>query len=63
MWLMEMVKATDTGGAGLSIENRNGRILAEVFRKQALQSLAEGVRGSVMVEGSHVQYGGTTGCA
>lgn len=37
----EMVKATDTGRTGFSLETRHERILADPFRTETLQSLAE----------------------
>lgn len=55
--LEEMVKASDTRGAGLSLENRHGQMLVELFRKEALQSLAECVRNCVFVEEKQVYDG------
>lgn len=48
--LEETVKATDTDGTGLSLQNRYGPMLAELFRKVVMQSLAECVREFISVE-------------
>lgn len=48
------MRATDTGGTGLSLQKRRGQMLVELLRKEALQTLAEYVRECVLVEGRHV---------
>lgn len=42
--LGKILKAIDTGETGLSLESRHERMLADLFRKEAVQSLAECVR-------------------
>lgn len=54
----EMVRATDTRETGWSLGNRYGQMLAELFRKKAIQSIAECVRRCVLVERKHVCTGG-----
>lgn len=48
--LKEMVNTTDTGRTGWSLEIRYGRMLAELFRKDALQFLVKCVIKCVLVE-------------
>lgn len=42
--LKRMMKATGTGRTGLSLQNRDERMLVELFTKEALQSLVECVK-------------------
>lgn len=57
MSLEEMVKATETGITGLSLKNRNGRMLVQLFRQEAMQSLAGCVRRCVLMERKSIYNG------
>lgn len=52
--LEKIVKGTDTGEAGLSLEHWYEGMLAQLLRKRSLQSFAECWRECVLVEGRHV---------
>lgn len=52
--LGEIAKATETEGTGLSLQNKQRRMLVEPFRKQAFQFFVECMKEWVLVEGRHV---------
>lgn len=59
MSLEQTVQASDTGGAGSSLETRYERMMVDLFKKGALRSLREIVRECSLVEGKHVCDGDT----
>lgn len=59
MSLEDIKKGTDTGGTSLSLENRYGEMLAELFRKPALLLFAEYVGAIFLVQGRHIYDGDT----
>lgn len=52
--LKKMVKSTNTGEAGLSLEVQYGRMLEKLLQKRALQSVAEILRKTVLLKRRHI---------
>lgn len=53
LWLQGLVETTGTGRTDLSLETPYGRMLADPFKEETLQFLAERVRESVLMKARH----------